>query len=1475
MLVIVFALLVIFYCSAQPNIPKSELNALQDLYTTTNGEFWSWVQPNGTDIHGVPWNFSQPSPNPCYEDWQGVDCGNCTVSSCHVEALSLKQHNITGNLQPSLSNLTHLHSLMLQDNFILGRIPSNYAQLQNLESLDLRDNRLSGPLPSWLPQLKSLAFVNLSRNFFRDYIPNSYYSMINLTTLGLANNLIYGSISDSGLAQLVNLQVLNLGSNLLNGTIPKSIGLLPNLSSVLLLYNLFTGTLPVEITESRSLIELTVFRNSLNGTIPAAFGSMTQLQSLILGANAFSQTVPYEVGNLVSLRTLNVAGNVLTGTFPDWVCKLSNLTDIQFYDNVFESTLPSCFRNLTNLEQVVLGTNLLSQSVANMFEDMPYLFYLDLAHNLFTGSLPVGDWEVLYFYQTSHNLFRGSIPDELALFDRLNYCVVDVNMLTGTLPEEFGNYNNLLLNIFAVNNNFLHGSIPSSLGNLRLLVELFMENNFLSSTVPSAMGNMSLLVFLDLTNNMLTGALPLALGNLTNLDVLFVSGNRFSNGNLDDLITFDHFPFLTNVDISHNRFTGSLPMSPFQIPTLRTIDASVNCFEGTLSEGLCQPGNLSVLILDGLSTSLACRSRIFPKSFSMLKAFTLNKIKVSGSIPSCVFNIPGLRVLHLSGNYLTNTLPHNLSLASGFTDFMASHNLLSGTIPLSLQHHSMREFRLSYNRFGGTLTSDFVTDEDEEVHLEVNRLSGIVPTALRSAHQINMLDGNIFGCSFQKNELPKHDPKRDTYICGSDEVDSSLYAWLGLCGLLLIACIVALVDTVCRRQVRFRHVILHCKEVWQASMAILRIPDDNTTINGERVYSPIFRLTLFYNAIRRLVLIIAAYSLFVLMPMYIGLSQYSKTYEFEFGWEISSVLLAGRTAAIMLFVGYCVLMLIQYLGMHWVSNTLSSYGLPNKPVLVNSAAGSAQELARADTQEGIGAISAEGAVPPPQDSGIPSRVLVRLGILFSLNLVIMILTDVAYVYIVLNKKNAVVVIAQILLATFKLFWNEVALWFLVPFTKINWFSLVCHYSKQSHAEEKFGENMVQLADLNSFGNSTQQIRPMLRGRHSNSPVPEALSDMSFDSVQSFASTLSQQFKSKTFHTHSDVNFITVTILLNNILVPAIAIAYMSSTCFYNAIVAFPSVTDEYSILQCALYFVNFRGTVCAHYDVFLQQVSYDPPYIYSYNCASTIILNFSSVFIYMFIAAGLLLPAAKLGVHTYYHSLPHNHQNKVLLARYLPEAFLFPHSSTRYNEHLRLFRKEKSVVKLVNYLAIMLAFGSIYPPIVFLGTVAIFIVTYLDEYILGYMLQQAQQCGFAWYRFRLNQQCQDIHRIWIDTARRIIFFAYFVLGYVIFDTFGYNSGWKRAIILLAVFFALPIIGFVIYLHMSRKSVYLFFSLKVDVAGSDSEEISKQSAVVRDRDTVESQVAGSAGSCRTSRREGKQESMEEIENPLRQSVPIVS
>eukprot|EP01040_Poterioochromonas_malhamensis_P007056 gene7056-7618_t len=70
--------------------------------------------------------------------------------------------------------------------------------------------------------------------------------------------------------------------------------------------------------------------------------------------------------------------------------------------------------------------------------------------------------------------------------------------------------------------------------------------------------------------------------------------------------------------------------------------------------------------------------------------------------------------------------------------------------------------------------------------LERNRLSGSVPSSLLNTENINILNGNLFSCSFDSSALPTHDPSVENYSCGSDTTNAAIYLWMAFMGVLCV-----------------------------------------------------------------------------------------------------------------------------------------------------------------------------------------------------------------------------------------------------------------------------------------------------------------------------------------------------------------------------------------------------------------------------------------------------------------------------------------------------------------------------------------------------------------------------------------------------------------------------------------------------------------------------------------------------------------
>ena len=127
----------------------------------------------------------------------------------------------------------------------------------------------------------------------------------------------------------------------------------------------------------------------------------------------------------------------------------------------------------------------------------------------------------------SGNQLTGSIPSELGNLTSLTELWLGSNRLTGAIPTELskpcqprGAVSFLEQAMGPETSSYeggMTGPIPSELSNLANLTRLYLSGNQLTGAIPTELGNLSSLTNLSLGTNQLTGAIPTELGNLSSL----------------------------------------------------------------------------------------------------------------------------------------------------------------------------------------------------------------------------------------------------------------------------------------------------------------------------------------------------------------------------------------------------------------------------------------------------------------------------------------------------------------------------------------------------------------------------------------------------------------------------------------------------------------------------------------------------------------------------------------------------------------------------------------------------------------------------------------------------------------------------------------------------------------------------------------------------------------------------------------------
>jgi Leucine-rich repeat (LRR) protein len=1406
--------------AADDSLLPSEFDALKDLYYSTNGPYWQWINVSSQSI---PWNFNEPDPNPCTENWQGVKCKCSEIPPkiCHVDSLTLDNHHLNGPLPSTIGNLKEITILVLSDNNLTSSIPESFGNFTSLVTLDLHHNGLSGSIPTEFGLLDSMKTLNLYVNRLNGTLPTGIYSLKNLEAFQIQSNYLSGTISDE-IAQMRSLQLCMIQLNSFSRQLPSVIGNLTTLFSLDVSDNLFTGPLPTSIT---NLWNLTVFiagGNFFNGTIPKDLGKLTNLKLFDLTVNDMTGLIPLSVANLSSLESfylnynyffgpfpesfpnpvtnrmfsIDISQNFFTGTIPATLHHWNLLQFFSVTNNSFHSEFPWNSTRIKHLFVFQIGLNSFSGSIPKeVFNESRYLVSINVAENEFQGELPAANWTDLTDYLSYVNYFSGKIPDILQESHLLNIFEISTNILSGTIPSWLGKCNELgYLNLTT---NHFTGPISNLFSEttlLSVLTQLSLSNNYLTGTIPNSISGFANIHGIFLNDNDLSGTIPVTLASLEELEVLLLQDNQFTGG-FPDIFSS---PSLQNVDISSNMLTGTIPTTERNSPLL-TLSVGSNCFSGSLPSELCNLKSVQVISFNGLATADSCRVPIFPSS-SVFNSFLLLH-NFDHGIPDCLFTMKDLQTLHLSGNGFTGTLPDSLNISSTLVDLSLSHNQLTGSIPLYIQQREWTNLDLSYNKLTGTLSDNFHSyGESSTLTLDINRLSGSIPSVLLSTENINILEGNIFICDTDHNNLPQNDQKAGDYSCGSDVVDYTLYVWLAVSVCVFttsgIAFYYYLLYKKARQQQLFQETTAdNYEESSQISSSIRSVVDreGGKTCLGFIVRliiwrnevesptllldSPIKEVPIFLAKVRKLSLLIGGVIIVIYMPVYSTLGYFYRQYTNEDAWMISALLLSGQNAAICLEVFFFLLIilvilllnrLLQYSNLQFLR--FSSFTSSNNNPSLSSKT-SKNEISENDRNVSFSSTQSNPSKSPLQKDKTSFAVFCFV---FFLDIAVMLLVDITYVYVFITYQTSIVLVSEVMLAVFKTLLNNIILWEIIPYMKKMFFAL---YYKNTNVDELTG------------------------------------------------------------FTRMDLSFVTIVILLNNIVFPIIAVFIVSPDCIYSALFQAPNVSSSYTYTICDRYaghvFVNF----CFTYQTLTDNSSYTPPFIYNYRCASTIIINYVSVFIIMYTAEGILIPLSKLLLkfidefedttmidgETRKSKLPQDSEGAKSLwnrdsmggrlhARFssmlLPTNLksLASNSPKTLTDHV-LFDKNRLAVRINSYLVVMMSFGVLFPPLALIVVVTIINVTIYEEIVIGRLLYESEKLGFTWYKKQLEKDCAGISDSLKYTLWSLVPVSSILYAYIIFDTWGDTEGWQSALTPTLIMLLVPI-TVLVFLNKTVQSLIL-------------------------------------------------------------------
>ncbi|KDP41868.1 hypothetical protein JCGZ_26886 [Jatropha curcas] len=548
-----------------------------------------------------------------------------------LEVLELQGNNFSGWIPNQLTFLQSLRILNLSFNSFTGQIPGSLIGYGKLQTLDLSNNQLTGGIKiDTSSKCFFLRHLKLSNNLLTKSIPKEIGHCKHLRTLLLDGNILQGRIPVE-IGKISELRVLDVSTNSLTENIPIELGKCRKLSVLVLTnssnfagngyiglddhsgvleFNAFDGGIPYEVFMLPNLQILWAPRANLVGRLPGNWNDSCSLRVVHLSLNYFRGVVPKGLGMCKNLTFLDLSSNNLMSYLPMQL-QVPCMVYFNISRNLMSGALPSFEKGSCDTSMISFGQDhrfLDLEDVQIAYSNIPvwgpqmsiplgsmmeqdFVIFHDFSWNQFFGLLPsfsLGD-ELLttrtrpaYRLLLNNNLFNGSLPSELvsnckdlysfSLNLTSNYISGDIheslllsclpmtqfeaayNRIAGSLPPSIGNLK--MLQLFDLRGNGLSGILPNQLGNLRHVKSVLLGSNKVRGVIPSEVGLLTSLTALDLSHNGITGSIPASMSNAKNLESMLLNNNKLSGEIPSSLSTLSN---LTILDVSFNNLSGPIP----------------------------------------------------------------------------------------------------------------------------------------------------------------------------------------------------------------------------------------------------------------------------------------------------------------------------------------------------------------------------------------------------------------------------------------------------------------------------------------------------------------------------------------------------------------------------------------------------------------------------------------------------------------------------------------------------------------------------------------------------------------------------------------------------------------------------------------------------------------------------------------------------------------------------------------------------
>ncbi|WOL16861.1 hypothetical protein Cni_G25649 [Canna indica] len=513
------------------------------------------------------------------------------------------------------------------------------------------------------------------------------------------------------------------------------------------------GSLSDSLADLDNLRWLNLSSNFLKGSIPSKLFRLPRLELLNLSLNEFSGSVPDDL-YLPSIRVFNLSYNFFNGSLPLFAGS-TNLTEFDISSNAFSGGVDTEICNSSPIVRILrYSMNLFSGKLPAGIVSCSHLEELSVDLNKISGNLPEDLFKLssLKALNLQENQFSGRLSSSLGNLSNLEQLDLSLNSFTGNIPDVFGSLN--MLQCFCVHSNNFSGSLPASISNLSSLQVLNLRNNSFNGEINLDCKKMTHLFYLDLGANFFTGPIPYGMHQCMELKTLNLARNNLTG---EVPVSFKNFTWLSFLSLSNNSLSNiSSAMEILQgLPSLTGLVLTMNFYDGERMpvDGIWGFRNMQLLVIAncGLSGSVP----LWLVNCTKLQVLDLSWNHLEGAIPSWIGNLDDLFYLDLSNNSLGGEIPGSLAHAKGlissdasklgasadyFPFFIKRNNSGKG-----LQYNQLSSFPPSLILCNNMLVGPILPGLGnlKKLHtldLSKNKLSGIIPEELSGMSSLESLD---------------------------------------------------------------------------------------------------------------------------------------------------------------------------------------------------------------------------------------------------------------------------------------------------------------------------------------------------------------------------------------------------------------------------------------------------------------------------------------------------------------------------------------------------------------------------------------------------------------------------------------------------------------------------------------------------------------------------------------------------------------